>query len=284
MAVTVADSLWLAAHDNVKDKPRIGEWPLGIGLGAGLLAELIGDGHLELRDGEFFRTMQPPTTDMALGPLLATIVEEEQSQAPPQPAATRPWQEPSRQRPGPAADTPGWPYPSTADRNLHPLRASYPPMPQSAAPAFGLPPDPQTRHRQPGHRLADWLAYLAYDRRAEQLVAARLARHGLVTQVEKRRLIGAPTIRHTPYNSVVAGTPASAITIAVQRREPLDADQLLLAGLFLATGLHHHALATLTLEQRSTLEAQLAESLPAVFRELLRAADIAVGEAALRKR
>lgn len=282
MTVTVADPLWLAAHDNVKDKPRIGEWALGIGLGAGLLAELIGDGHLELRAGEFFRTTQPPPEDMALGPLLATIVQEEQSQTPPQPAAAPPWREPSAHEP--SADVYAWPHPSTAGRDPHTLRATYPPMPQPAPPGFGLPPQVQTRHRQPGHRLADWLAYLAYDRRAEHLVAARLARRGLVTQIRKRRLFGGTAIGHTPCNSVVAATPASMITIAVQRRERLTTDQLLLAGLFLATGLHHHALATLKLDQRSTLETQIVRSLPAVFRELLRAADIAVGEAALRKR
>jgi hypothetical protein len=52
----LTDSLWLAAHDGLRSRPRIGEKPLGVGLATGLLAELIYDGCLELRDGELFRT------------------------------------------------------------------------------------------------------------------------------------------------------------------------------------------------------------------------------------
>jgi hypothetical protein len=65
---------------------------------------------------------------------------------------------------------------------------------------------------------------------------------------------------------------------------------LFLAGLFLATGLHHHALATLSPNERSLLARQIQQGLQdrgkpglkEMLQELLRAADAAVGEAAMR--
>ena len=56
---------------------------------------------------------------------------------------------------------------------------------------------------------------------------------------------------------------------------------LFLGGLFLATGLHHHALATLTPFHRSLLASQL-KRLDPMSQELLKTADTAVGEAAMR--
>ncbi len=46
--------------------------------------------------------------------------------------------------------------------------------------------------------------------------------------------------------------------------------------------LHHHALATLTPHERSQLADELKRGLDDMSRELLRAADAAVGEAAMR--
>jgi hypothetical protein len=44
----LTDDLWLAAHDSVNGKPQIGDWPLGVGLATGLLAELV-HGKLRVR-------------------------------------------------------------------------------------------------------------------------------------------------------------------------------------------------------------------------------------------
>ena len=140
----------------------------------------------------------------------------------------------------------------------------------------------ETRHRQHGHQLGAWMSYLAYERRAEDRVIDRLSRTGLVRRVDRRRLLGGTTVSYVPYDSVASGTPASSINIAVRSRRGLDRSQLLLAGLFLATGLHHHALATLTPHERSTLAHDLKRGLDEMSRELLRAADATVGEAAMR--
>jgi hypothetical protein len=52
--------------------------------------------------------------------------------------------------------------------------------------------------------------------------------------------------------------------------------------LFLATGLHQQALSTLTVAEHAVLSGQLEQGLDKPVRELLRAADTAVGEAAMR--
>lgn len=42
----LTDDLWLAAHGSVNGRPSIGDWPLGVGLATGLLAELVHDREL----------------------------------------------------------------------------------------------------------------------------------------------------------------------------------------------------------------------------------------------
>jgi hypothetical protein len=127
-----------------------------------------------------------------------------------------------------------------------------------------------------------WLPYLAYDGRAEQRVVERLSRSGLVQRRERRRLFVGTAVQYVPYDSNIAGGPANVITSAVRRRDRLPPEALLLAGLFLATGLHHHALATLSPDERSGLAEQLHRGLDGPSWELLRAADAAVGAAAMR--
>jgi hypothetical protein len=133
-----------------------------------------------------------------------------------------------------------------------------------------------------GHELGTWMSYLAYEQRAEKRVIDRLSRSGLVRRVERRRLLGGTAVRYVPYDSVAAGTPASLVKIAVQRGRELSITGLFLAGLFFATGLHHHALASLSPGERDLLAEQLGRGLDAMSRELLRAANAAVGDAAMR--
>lgn len=252
----VADDLWLAAHDTVNGKPQIGDWPLGVGLATGLIAELVVGGSVDLRDGELFRTTAELPDDPALRPLLIKMAAEEQTRPPQQPVRARAavrarddWDWPPR-----APDGEGW----------------SPPIPE------------ENRHRRHGHGLGQWMSYLAYEQRGEALVLDRLSRVGLVRREQRRRLIGGTTISYAPFDSVVSGTPASAVTSAVLSRRRLNRAQLLLGGLFLATGLHHHALASLTPFERSHLAGELKRGLDETSRELLRAADVAVGEAAMR--
>lgn len=277
----LTDDLWLAAHDSVGGKPQIGDWSLGVGLAAGLLAELVHDGFLELRAGELFRTIAEPPGDPALHPLLIKMEAEEQS-----------W---PRVSPSPPAWAQSHPHVSVEDGSYWPPETSDGRQWFSreldddrwSGRAYGgqaWPPSVQdeNRHRRRGHELGVWISYLAYEKRAEVRVIDRLARTGLVRREERRRLWSGPTVRYVPYDSVTAATPASLISIAVRKGRALSASELVLAGLFLATGLHHHALATLTPPERTRLAAQLGRRLDDTSRELLRAADSAVGEAAMR--
>ncbi|WP_433721504.1 GOLPH3/VPS74 family protein [Actinoplanes sp. CA-051413] len=261
----LTDDLWLAAHDGVKGARLIGDWPLGVGLATGLLAELIHGGFLELREGELFRAQDTAAalpSDPALRPVLVTMQAEEQTwPAPPAPVQVRATVH--EEQWGPRA----W------------ERGAWPPPVQQ-----------ETRHRRPGHPLNAWISYLAYDSRAEARVLDRLSRTGLVQREEHRRLFGGTTVRYVPFDSYASGTPANTITHAVQTGRALPWADVILAGLFLATGLHHHALATLSPYERSLLTQQIKTGLTdpvgsgikAMLRELLHAADAAIGEAAMR--
>lgn len=306
----LTDDLWLAAHDSVNGKPQIGDWPLGVGLATGLLAELVHGQLCVLEQGELFRTTAEAPDDPALLPLLLKMETEERSWPTPQPSPTR------GQAPAPAAayDHQGWPAAPRHSQDWPPTahdHRGWPPVPRHAqdwpptaqdsrgwsAAAHGggggqpeaydgqrRQPPVQQESRRPtrGHKLGEWISYLAYERRAEERVIARLSRTGLVRRDERRRFLGGKTVRYVPYDTVAAGTPATTISGALQRRRDLSWSELFLAGLFLATGLHHHALATLDPAERSQLTQQLGRRLDAMSRELLKAADAAVGEAAMR--
>ena len=266
----LTDDLWLAAHDGVNGARLIGDWPLGVGLATGLLAELVNASFLELRDGELFRTTAVLPEDPALRPVLIKMEVEEQNWTPLELSPSRA----AVQATVRARDDEGW-GPRASERG------GWPP-PASVA--------QETRHRQRGHELSVWMAYLAYEGRAEARVLDRLSRTGLVRREERRRLFGGMTQRYVPHDSNVSGTPANTITNAVKNGRPLPWSEVFLAGLFLATGLHHHALATLSPYERSLLARQIEQGLTddgkprlkEMSRELLRAADAAVGEAAMR--
>ncbi|MEU8606427.1 GPP34 family phosphoprotein [Actinoplanes sp. NPDC048791] len=299
----LTDDLWLAAHDSVNGTAQIGDWPLGVGLAAGLIAELIHDKLLELRQGELFRTTAELPVDPALRPLLAKMAAEEQSwPQTPQPSPLRIPTQTSRAArddrgrsgpvsgepdgPTPALDDYGWPTQTHDRRDLPALTHADHRRPAHAQTSDGRSWRPpavreQHRHHQRGHQLRLWMSYLAYDSRAEARVLDRLSRTGLILRDERRRLFGGTTVRYLPYDSVISGSPANTISTAVQHGRPLNQTQLLLTGLFLATGLHHHALATLSPHERAVL-AHALRGLDEQSRELLRAADAAVGEAAMR--
>lgn len=256
----LTDNLWLAAHDSVNGKPHIGDWPLAVGLATGLLAELGHYQYCELRQGELFRTTDDLPDDPALAPLLIKMAAEEQSRPTLPPPTAR-----GRAR-APVAAEEIWGRRPTA-----PPGRAWPPQAQE-----------EHRHRKHGHDLGAWLSYLAYEKRAEERVIDRLSRTGLIRRDERRRLLIGTKVRYVPYDSIASGTPASTVSAAVQRGHTLSPPELLLAGLFLATGLHHYALSTLTPAERTQLTQQLGAGLDPMSRELLKAADVAVGEAAMR--
>lgn len=259
----LTDALWLTAHDGVDGRACVGGRPLAVGLAAGLLAELVHARFVELREGELFRTTDALPDDPALSPVLATMATEERDWARPVPAAR------ARVRAGEQ-------WPGSA-----PVGLDWPPLARDGQGRPG-PLPVQNRHRMRGHDLGVWMSYLAYEQRAENLVIDRLERAGLVKRQEQLRLFRGPMLRYVPCDSAVSGNPANGITTAIQRGYDLNGRELVLAGLFLATGLHQHALATLTAHERSVLADQLGQGLDPMSRQLLNAADAAIGEAAMR--
>ena len=278
----LTDSLWLAAHDSVKGTPQIGEWALGVGLATALLAELVHGGFLELCDGELFDTAAALPDDPALQPVLIKMRAEEQSWQPP---TQLPSVGASVRTAAPARQGHDWPAQGHDDRR-RPAAAQHgwdwPSQTPDVREQRLTPPQDESRHYRRGHQLSDWLSYLAYERRAQDRVTERLARSGLVRWEERRRLFGGTTTSYVPHDSVAAATPANLINIAVQNRQRLDRSQLLLAGLLLATGLHHHALATLSAADRAYLADNLKRRLDDTSRALLRAADASIAGAAMR--
>lgn len=265
----------------------IAERPLGIGLATGLLVELVRHGRfLELRDGELFRTTTELPDDLAVRSVLTKMAaDEERAEA--EELAKKAEQERHRPRQAPSGTASmwvpqgqGWAAPT---RNEHgwmgPQRHSWHPAAQDR---WGTPPMQEAdQHQQHGHDLHNWIAYLARDNRAEKRVIDRLSRAGLVMQQRQHRLLRRSTMQWVPCDTVVAGNPANAITATLTRRELLNTEELLLAGLLLATNLYRHALATLAPEDLTRLTDQLKRRLDATSRELLKAADTAVADIAL---
>lgn len=208
----IADDMYLAAHDTVGGKPVLTPATLGIGLSAGLLAELLFWRRIILHNDTLRVVDQRPTPD--------------------DPAAT-----------------------SVLDQLL------------------------RDSHYQ---QVRDWIAFLSTGVACE-LVERRLSRSGLVVRQEKRKLLGRVSF-YVPRDSIVAGSPGSRIRTAIERREVLDQQALVLAGLMLATGLDQHTLGTLDSREREYLFEQLRTNLHPMLRELVQHAESAVGSAVMTGR
>jgi hypothetical protein len=73
---TLTDDFWLTAHDTVNGKAQLAAQPLGTGLAAGLLAELLFTGNISVQDGMLYPQLAPVPHDAALSPIVAMLDEE----------------------------------------------------------------------------------------------------------------------------------------------------------------------------------------------------------------
>jgi hypothetical protein len=221
----LTDDLWLAAHDTVNGKSRLTPRTLGIGLAAGLIAELLFWQNLVLERGKLYLLNSPAPRDAALVPVYNQFIEEERGR-----------------------------------------RTAY----------------TTSTYEQGGQSLDDWIAYLAADGRAEELVVNRLSQSGNVTREQRRGLTGKRVV-FVPRDSTISGWPAGRINSSLVRGQKLDHTDLALAGLFLATALHQQALEQLRPEEFRELSRQLKNDLHPMLRELVSIAESAVGEAVMNR-
>jgi hypothetical protein len=125
-----------------------------------------------------------------------------------------------------------------------------------------------------------WIAFLS-DRRAADLVEARLSRQSLIEQVS----LGWPRKRQVwvPRQVSDAGWPGTRIVTTIKKRQLLTDHDMALAGLFLATGVNQSALTGLDAHDAETLSRQLRNSMHVTLRELVTFAVTAVGQVVMTR-
>ena len=133
----------------------------------------------------------------------------------------------------------------------------------------------------PGQDLGEWITFLAVDDLAYGLVAGRLATAGAVVGEGRRTLLGRQVRRWVPVDSTVSGRPANRVAVSLDRRQNLDPSDLIIAALYLVTGLDGHAFAIVDQYGRAELARQIGACLPAMVREVLRTADVLIGESTM---
>ncbi|BBH67727.1 hypothetical protein ACTI_44120 [Actinoplanes sp. OR16] len=203
-----ASDFYLAAHDGIGGRALLSERVLGVGLGAGLLGELMFWRRIQLISDTTFQVVDPqPTGDQAASAVLRRLAET----------------------PGP-------------------------------------------------HDLRQWIPYLAGF--ATGLVEHRLLFAGVLRRETKRRLLSTNTslVFDDPRSP---GQPAIRIRTQLSYNQPLDIADLMLAGLFLATGLDALVFDTLNPRDRARLSDQFRRTLPQPLRHLVTWTEAAVGSSAV---
>jgi len=127
------------------------------------------------------------------------------------------------------------------------------------------------------------LDYLAFEKRAEELVVDRLLTTGLVSVKERRRLIGR-TKEVVPRDWTTAGWPMARIrTRLAADTGQLDPPDLVLAALLLALGVFSLERTRLRSAEQTRLELQLRSQLPPMIRDLCRHVQLAYKNTAINR-
>ena len=260
LPLQLTDNLWLTAHDQLRANGdrKLGAKPFGLGLAAGLLAELIMCKSLTLEAEQLHvqwvgrrhshELVPQPVNDQlapALGPVLDLLADADRRQN-------------------------GLPQHRQGLRRTQgqPLRdwMSY-----------------LAVARPPGDDVYPHLTERGC--LAEELVLRRLSRTGCVVRERHRRLFGAAVERMMPRNANVSGTPANRISTRLKYGEDLETAELLLASLIVATSLHPDVLSTVGHQGWVELDRQLKGLSVAqpMLDELLQVAESAIGDAAMAR-
>ena len=157
------------------------------------------------------------------------------------------------------------------------------------AEASGRARRPLREQGPPGQDLGEWLTFLAVDDLAYGLVADRLAAAGAVVRESHRNLLGRRVSRRVPRDSTVSGRPANRIAMSLEydgspggrQVGALSKPDLIIAALYVSTGLDGHALAIVDQHGRAELARQIGSVLPVTVRELLHIADALIGSATM---
>ncbi|WP_405150080.1 GPP34 family phosphoprotein [Sphaerisporangium sp. NBC_01403] len=126
---------------------------------------------------------------------------------------------------------------------------------------------------EPSHRFRTWLQFLA--RTAHADVEARMAAEGLLGPPRGRL-----TRRRAPVDPNIAAWPVGRLNLAIQRRQPLDAQDGVLLGLLAATG---GGRLVLWEEDPAYLSGAMS-ALPLPLRELVAQTEAAVGDSVISRR
>jgi hypothetical protein len=130
------------------------------------------------------------------------------------------------------------------------------------------------------HPVRTWLAFLS--RTADDLVAQRLTRTGLLLRQSSRKLLKHVTV-YRPVDSNQAAWPMARLSTTLRRQSPVTEGDAFLAGLALATGLDRVILDGAGPGPHDYL-AHVVATLPAQQHQVVAHTEAAVGDAVLSQR
>jgi hypothetical protein len=131
------------------------------------------------------------------------------------------------------------------------------------------------------HNVRTWLAFLSKD--ATNQVAQRLLRGGHVRMAAVRKLGRQTGVLYVPVDMNAAAIPWALLSQRLRRHEPMDYEELALAGLVLATGLDSFVLDGAPAATFDFLKHQVGTLWPPMLSLLLHT-HAAIGEAVLAHR
>ncbi|MEU8270968.1 GPP34 family phosphoprotein [Sphaerisporangium sp. NPDC049002] len=126
---------------------------------------------------------------------------------------------------------------------------------------------------EPSHRFRTWLQFLA--RTAYADVAARMTAEGLL-----RPASGRLTRRQAPVDPNTAAWPVGRLNLAIQRSQPLDAQDGVLLGLLTVTGGGRLVL----WDQNPAYLSRSRSALPLPLQELVTQTEAAIGDSVISRR